>query len=95
MGRTPLHVAAEKANVDCCVVLARLMARTRDPRGDAAPADLSGRTPAAWAALVKDAAKRAELETALFSAGDATVLPRDVVAHHVGEFLARSTPTVA
>ena len=26
---------------------------------------------------------------------DATVLPRDVVAHHVGEFLARSTPTVA
>ena len=76
-GRTALHVAAEKGHVDCCDALRALMAEeTENPLGRAAPADLCGRTPVAWASdRLKDPAKRDAVETLLFRPGDATVLP--------------------
>ena len=78
-GRTALHVAAERGHVACCDLLRKAMSKMQDPVGANAPADLSGRTPCAWAAeRVKDAQKRDALEASLFSPGDATVLPRRV-----------------
>lgn len=77
-GRTALHVAAEHGHVSTVALLKRAMADETgsDPVGEAAPVDLSGRTPLAWASnRVNDAAKREALEAALFAEGDAVVLP--------------------
>ena len=83
-GRTALHVAAERGHVSCCEALRKAMSADRDdPVGENAPLDMSGRTPCAWAAeRVKDAQKRDALEAALFSPGDATVLPRRSETSH-------------
>lgn len=78
-GRTALHVAAENGHIETCKVLKEAMEREtgRRPVGDAAPSDLAGRTPLAWAAdRVHDPKTRDELEEQLFAYGDATVLPR-------------------
>ncbi|KAJ8610091.1 hypothetical protein CTAYLR_007089 [Chrysophaeum taylorii] len=78
LGRTALHVAAEHGHVSTCAILKRAMERETGecPVGPAAPPDLSGRTPLAWASdRVQDADRREEIEAELFAEGDATVLP--------------------
>lgn len=89
LGRTALHVAATKGMVGCCALLCAYMAAEtpdgRQPVGENAPLDLSGRTPVAWAALSAPNASRAALEETLFLAGDGAILPRTALAgRHTG-----------
>lgn len=77
LGRTPLHLAAEWGKHEAAALLRAAMETERhvDPVGARAPPDLSGTTPLGWAA--KRTRGRPSVDMlALFSPGDASVLPR-------------------
>lgn len=72
-GRTPLHIAAEKNNIEMCIYLKKLMKEERniDPVGSLAPVDLSGTTPIGWAK--KNGKPSPELINVLVSFGDKSI----------------------
>ena len=82
-GRTPLHYAAKEFRESSCWLLRRAMQAetSQDPVGELAPADLTGTTPLGYATLLAGPGRKggrpAEgVVAALFSAGDASILPR-------------------
>jgi len=79
-GRTPLHVAAQKGQIQLVRLLKAAMTAANPegvaPIGPDAPTDLSGRTPLGWAVTSRDTKARRngkELERELFSPGDGSV----------------------
>ena len=81
LGRTPLHIAAERGLESMCEFLKEKMAEEKKvvPIGENAPTDLGGTTPSGSAAIgsaFRNERLNNSMKKLLFSPGDKTVLPR-------------------